>query len=136
MDSEKYWQAYEKGTAVASAADVARAALLAVGDLVSTAHADLIFTRGQLAELQNDPNRRGAVWTRSALAAEIARLDREVRRQEIYLTALRQHESQHQGELQRLAPQRESTMRVLDQMTAEIESTHAAATREVDPNGR
>lgn len=130
MDESQYWQAYEKGAAIAAAADVARASALGVGELRTTAHSELIAIRAHLAELRGDPGRRGAFQTRRELAAEIARHERNERRQAMYLEALRQHESAHQSELSRLSPQRDSTTRLLDQLTADFEAMHNAAARE------
>lgn len=132
MDHETYWQAFERGAAIAVAADVARASLLALGPLAGDTHADLAGVRAQLRELRENPGRRGAGWTRAALSAEIARLERQERRLLIRLEALREFEAKHQAELARLAPMRESTTRLLDQMTADYEAIHAAAAKDAD----
>lgn len=129
MDETSYWQAFERGTAIAVGADVARASLLALGPLTTDTHNELMAVQAQLRELREAPGRRGAGWTRAALAAEIATHERAERRLLIRLEALRGFEAKHQAELARLAPQRESTTRLLDAMTADFEAMHATAER-------
>lgn len=129
MDESGYWAALERSTAIAVGADVARAAVLAVAPLVNATHEALVIEREALRELRENPGRRGAGWTRAALSAEIARLERQERRLLIRLEALREFEAKHQAELARLAPMRESTTRLLDSMTADFEAMHAAEER-------
>lgn len=132
MDETSYWQAFERGTAIAVAGDVARAALLALGPVVTETTTALAATREVLRDLRENPGRRGAGWTRAVLAAEIATHERAERRLLIRLEALRGFEAKHQAELARLARQRESTTRLLDQMTADYEAIHAAAAKDAD----
>jgi chromosome segregation ATPase len=122
MDETSYWQAFERGTAIAVSADVARASLLALGPLVSDTHADLAAVQSQLRDLREAPGRRGAGWTRATLNAEIARLERQERRLTIRREGLREHEARMQEELARLAPQRESTGRLLEDLTRDFEA--------------
>lgn len=129
MNPETYWTAYQRGTAIAVSADVARAQLLALQPLVNEVHQALVREREALRELREDPGRRGARWTRAALNAEIAMHERTERRLLIRLEGLREHETRHQTELSRLAPQRESTTRLLDSITADFEAMHESAAR-------
>lgn len=130
MDHERYWASYTRGTAVAVAADVARACVLAVQPLVSETNIELRTVQAALVELRTDPGRRGATWTRAALAAEIARHERDERRLLIRLDALREHERRLSAELSRLAPLRESTTRLIDQSTRDYEAALSASARE------
>ena len=132
MDESIYWAAFTRAAAIAVGADVARAAVLAVAPLVNATHEALVIEREALRELRENPGRRGAGWTRAVLAAEIATHERAERRLLIRLEALRGFEAKHQAELARLARQRESTTRLLDQMTADYEAIHAAAAKDAD----
>ena len=132
MDESIYWAAFTRAAAIAVGADVARAAVLAVAPLVNATHEALVIEREALRELRENPGRRGAGWTRCRLNAEIALHERAERRLQIRLDALRTHETRMQAELAQLAPQRESTGRLLDQMTLDHEAIHAAAAKDAD----
>lgn len=136
MDHETYWQAFERGTAIAVAADVARASLLALGPLTSDVHNDLMAVQAQLRELREAPGRRGAGWTRQMLASEIARLERQERRLTIRREGLREHESRMQEELGRLTRQRETTGSLLEELTRDFEAIASAAHKEGASNAR
>lgn len=129
MDESGYWLAYQKAAEISAAADAERACVFGVNELVSAASSALQQARSALAELRGNPGRRGSAWTRSALNAEIARLEREVRRREIYLGEFRQHEARHEAELQRLAPMRETTGKLIGQMTSDFEALETAKER-------
>lgn len=122
MDHETYWQAFERGAAIAVAADVARASLLGLGPLTTDVHNDLMAVQSQLRDLREAPGRRGAGWTRATLNTEIARLERQERRLTIRREGLREHETRMQEELGRLTRQRESTGRLLEDLTRDFEA--------------
>ncbi len=132
MDHETYWQAFERGTAIAVGADVARASLLALGPLTTDVHNDLMAVQSQLRELREAPGRRGAGWTRATLNAEIARLERQERRLTIRREGLREHEARMQEELGRLTRQRESTFTLLEELTRDFEAIANAAHKEAN----
>lgn len=132
MDHETYWRSFTRATAIAVGADVARASLLALGPLTSDTHAELMAVQAQLRELREAPGRRGAVWTRAALNAEIARLERQERRLTIRREGLREHEARMQEELGRLTRQRESTGSLLESLTRDFEAIANAAHKEAN----
>lgn len=136
MDETSYWQAFERGTAIAVGADVARASLLALGPLTTDVHNELMAVQAQLRELREAPGRRGAGWTRATLNAEIARLERQERRLTIRREGLREHEARMQEELGRLTRQRESTGSLLEELTRDFEAIANAAHKEGANNAR
>ncbi|MFO1493319.1 MAG: hypothetical protein U1F26_01495 [Lysobacterales bacterium] len=126
MDHENYWRAHRKAMGISAGADVARAALLAVGELISDKRRQQIEIQTELKVLRENPRMRGAHWTRATLDAEIARLERAERRFAEYIEEARALETPMQAELNRLSPMRESTGRLIDQLTADFEAAITA----------